>query len=124
MPACETSAPTTGRYSELTEVYDELEEATAVQRRLGCPVIDISELSIEETAQRILRTVEGRKAEAAAAEGHVTAKPPVPWWRWAIWWMLLGLSLLVFYVAAHADLAGAERACVAGGVPLAQTPRR
>jgi hypothetical protein len=28
----------------------------------------------------------------------VTAKPPVPWWRWAIWWMLLGLSLLVFYV--------------------------
>jgi regulator of PEP synthase PpsR (kinase-PPPase family) len=55
-------------YSGLTEVYDELEEATAVQRRLGCPVIDISELSIEETAQRILRTVEGRKAEAAAAE--------------------------------------------------------
>ena len=56
-------------YSGLTEVYDELEEATAVQRRLGCPVIDISELSIKETAQRILRTVEGRKAEAAAAEG-------------------------------------------------------
>ena len=39
-----------------------------MQRRLGCPVIDISDLSIEETAQRILRTVEGRKAEAAAAE--------------------------------------------------------
>src|SRR6266545_1423565 len=45
-----------------------LDEAAAVQRRLGCPVIDISELSIEETAQRILRTVEGRKAEAAAPE--------------------------------------------------------
>ena len=56
------------RYAELTEVYDELDEAAAVQRRLGCPVIDISELSIEETAQRILRTVEGRKAEAAAPE--------------------------------------------------------
>src|SRR5438034_512014 len=56
------------RYAELTEVYDELDEATAVQRKLGCPVIDISELSIEETAQRILRTVEGRKAAAAAAE--------------------------------------------------------
>jgi hypothetical protein len=28
----------------------------------------------------------------------VTTKPPVPWWRWAIWWTLLGLSLLVFYV--------------------------
>ena len=49
-------------------MYDELDEAAAVQRRLGCPVIDISELSIEETAQRILRTVEVRKAEAAASE--------------------------------------------------------
>ena len=55
------------RYAELAEVYDELDESTAVQRRLGCPVIDISELSIEETAQQILRTVEGRRAEAAAA---------------------------------------------------------
>jgi regulator of PEP synthase PpsR (kinase-PPPase family) len=57
------------RYAELDEIYDELEEATAVQRRLGCPVIDISELSIEETAQRILRTVESRKAQAAAESG-------------------------------------------------------
>jgi regulator of PEP synthase PpsR (kinase-PPPase family) len=56
------------RDAELTEVYDELDVAAAVQRRLGCPVIDISELSIEETAQRILRTVESRKAEAAAPE--------------------------------------------------------
>src|SRR3982751_2117756 len=53
-------------YSELGEIYDELDEATAVQRRLRCPVIDISELSIEETAQQILRTVESRRAEAAA----------------------------------------------------------
>ena len=57
------------RYAELTEVYDELDEAAAVQRRLGCPVIDISELSIEETAQQILRTVESRKSEATASEG-------------------------------------------------------
>jgi [pyruvate, water dikinase]-phosphate phosphotransferase / [pyruvate, water dikinase] kinase len=55
------------RYAELQEIYDELEEASAIHRRLGCPVIDISELSIEETAQRILRTVEGRRAEATAA---------------------------------------------------------
>ena len=55
------------RYSELTEIYEELDQATAVHRRLGCPVIDISELSIEETAQRILRTVESRKAESSAA---------------------------------------------------------
>ena len=55
------------RYAELMEIYEELDEAAAVQRRLGCPVIDISELSIEETAQRILRTVEQRRAESAAA---------------------------------------------------------
>ena len=54
-------------YAELAEIYEELDEATGVQRRLGCPVIDISELSIEETAQRILRTVEQRRAESAAA---------------------------------------------------------
>jgi regulator of PEP synthase PpsR (kinase-PPPase family) len=48
------------RYAELLEIYDELEEATAVHRRLGCPVIDVSELSVEETAYRIIRLVEQR----------------------------------------------------------------
>ena len=48
-------------------MYDELDEATAVHRRLGCPVIDISELSIEETAQRALRLVEERRRASAAA---------------------------------------------------------
>jgi [pyruvate, water dikinase]-phosphate phosphotransferase / [pyruvate, water dikinase] kinase len=54
------------QYAELMEVYEELDVAAAVHRRLGCPVIDISELSIEETAQQILRTVESRRAEVAA----------------------------------------------------------
>src|SRR5438552_3282361 len=54
------------RYAELAEIYDELEVATAVHRRLGCPVIDISELSIAETAERILRTAESRKAQVQA----------------------------------------------------------
>jgi len=55
-----------GRYAELLAIYEELDEAAALQRRLGCPVIDVSELSIEETAQRIIKLVERRKAEAAA----------------------------------------------------------
>ena len=54
------------RYAELTEVYEELDEAKALHRRLGCPVIDISELSIEETAHRIIRMVEERTAERQA----------------------------------------------------------
>jgi regulator of PEP synthase PpsR (kinase-PPPase family) len=55
------------QYAELVEIYEELEQASAIHRRLGCPVIDISDLSIEETAQRILRTVEQRRAESRAA---------------------------------------------------------
>jgi [pyruvate, water dikinase]-phosphate phosphotransferase / [pyruvate, water dikinase] kinase len=53
-------------YGELVEIYDELEEAAALHRRLGCPVVDISELSIEETAARVIRLVERRRVEAGA----------------------------------------------------------
>ena len=53
------------QYAELMEIYDELEQATKLQRKLGCPVIDISELSIEETAHRVLRTLEERRGETA-----------------------------------------------------------
>ena len=47
-------------YADLNEVYEDLEHAAAVHRRIGCPVIDVSELSIEEIALRIVHTVEGR----------------------------------------------------------------
>jgi hypothetical protein len=53
------------RYAELMEIYEELEQAAKLHRRIGCPVIDISEISIEETAQRVLRVVEDRKADGA-----------------------------------------------------------
>jgi regulator of PEP synthase PpsR (kinase-PPPase family) len=56
-------------YAELLEIYDELEEASGVHRRLGCPVIDVSDLSIEETAQRVIRLVERRRAGMAEAAG-------------------------------------------------------
>jgi regulator of PEP synthase PpsR (kinase-PPPase family) len=38
------------KYAQLVDVYSELEHAEAIHRRLGCPVIEITELSIEETA--------------------------------------------------------------------------
>jgi regulator of PEP synthase PpsR (kinase-PPPase family) len=63
-------APNRG-YAELMEIYDELEQASVLHRRLGCPVIDISDLSIEETAMRIIRIVESRRAEAAAEHTSV-----------------------------------------------------
>jgi hypothetical protein len=54
------------RYAELEEIYTELEEAAKLQRRLRCPVIDVSELSVEETAMRIIRLVERRRRAARA----------------------------------------------------------
>jgi hypothetical protein len=52
------------RYADLLEIYRELEQAETFQRRLGCPVIDVTELSIEETAHRVIRIVQERRAEA------------------------------------------------------------
>jgi len=49
------------RYAELDAIYSELDEAAALHRRLRCPVIDVSELSVEETSMRIIRLVERRK---------------------------------------------------------------
>jgi regulator of PEP synthase PpsR (kinase-PPPase family) len=54
------------RYAELEGVYAELEEASKLHRRLRCPVIDVTELSVEETAMRILRLVEKRRRSTAA----------------------------------------------------------
>jgi [pyruvate, water dikinase]-phosphate phosphotransferase / [pyruvate, water dikinase] kinase len=51
-------------YTQLVSIYEELDEAASVHRRLGCPVIEISERSIEETAARVIRLIERRQAEA------------------------------------------------------------
>ena len=64
-------------YAHLVGIYEELEEAAAVHRRLGCPVIDVSELAVEETAHRIIRLVEERKVEAARAAA-ASAAPALP----------------------------------------------
>ena len=55
------------QYAELLQIYEELDHASAIHRRLGCPVIEVSELSIEETAHRVVRIVTQRKAEAQAS---------------------------------------------------------
>jgi regulator of PEP synthase PpsR (kinase-PPPase family) len=54
------------QYAEMLEIYDELEEAAALHRRLGCPVIEVTGLSIEETAHRVIRLVDRRRQEAHA----------------------------------------------------------
>jgi [pyruvate, water dikinase]-phosphate phosphotransferase / [pyruvate, water dikinase] kinase len=55
------------RYAALAEIYEELDDAASIQRRLGCPVLDVSDLSVEETAMRIIRIVDQRRRELAPA---------------------------------------------------------
>ena len=50
------------------EVFEELEAASRIHRRLGCPVIDVSELSVEETAMRIIRLVADRHRRRETAQ--------------------------------------------------------
>ncbi len=54
-------------YAQLAEIYEELDEAAAIHRRLGCPVIDVTGLSIEETAHRMTRLVARRRAAVTAS---------------------------------------------------------
>jgi regulator of PEP synthase PpsR (kinase-PPPase family) len=54
------------KYADLVGIYEELEQAEAIHRRLGCPVIEVSNLAIEETARRIIHLVEQRRLAAKA----------------------------------------------------------
>lgn len=51
-------------YTELTRIYDELDEVSRLQRRLGCPIIDTTSLALEEAAGRVIEILE-RRREAA-----------------------------------------------------------
>jgi hypothetical protein len=57
----------TRQYAELLEIYEELEQAEELHRRLACPVIDVTGLSIEETAHRVLRLLDRRRQETTVA---------------------------------------------------------
>lgn len=64
-----------GDYVELVKIYEELDNAQAVHHRLGCPVIDVSNLAIEETAHRIVQLVEQRKGANGQWPGPETPGP-------------------------------------------------
>lgn len=51
-------------YTELVKIFDELDEVSAVQRRLGCPVIDTTTLALEEAAGRVIEMVQRRRDSA------------------------------------------------------------
>jgi regulator of PEP synthase PpsR (kinase-PPPase family) len=54
------------RYAELEAIYEELEYAKAIHRKLGCPVLDVTDAAVEETAHRVIRLVQQRSVKAIA----------------------------------------------------------
>lgn len=59
-------------YAELAKIYDEFDEIKAIQRSLGCPVIDTTKMALEESASRIIDIVDDR----ARAIGRSLRQPP------------------------------------------------
>lgn len=56
-------------YADLARILAELEMAAQIQRRLGCPVIDVSNLAVEESALRVINLVEERSREGGGGDG-------------------------------------------------------
>lgn len=54
-------------YTELIRIYAELDEVGAIQRRLGCPVIDTTALALEEAAGRVIEIVDRRRMAATGS---------------------------------------------------------
>ena len=90
-----------------------------MHRRLGCPVLEVSELSIEEISHRIIQLVERRKAEGAAREAEA-ARSDVALGR-LVHGARRGARPLLR--AVHAVLVRPARAGLARRVPGAASPR-
>ncbi len=52
-------------YTDLVKIFDELDEVAQLQRTLGCPVIETTDLALEEAAGRVIEVVQ-RRREAAS----------------------------------------------------------
>lgn len=51
-------------YADLGEIHEELDSAARFHKQLGCPVVDVSELAIEEAAGRVADIVDERRRAA------------------------------------------------------------
>lgn len=58
-------------YANLLKIYAEMDEITAIQKRLGCPILDTTKTALEESAARVIDVVEAR----AQANGTKLRRP-------------------------------------------------
>ncbi len=56
-------------YADLAKILEELDDCTSVFRKLGCPVIDVSNLAVEESALRVINLVEERSRAEGDGDG-------------------------------------------------------
>ena len=56
-------------YADLAKILDELDDCTSIFRKLGCPVIDVSNLAVEESALRVINLVEERSRAEGDTDG-------------------------------------------------------
>ncbi|HWR40596.1 MAG TPA: pyruvate, water dikinase regulatory protein [Patescibacteria group bacterium] len=61
--------PPENNYANIDRINQELEYARTIMDKIGCPVIDVSNKAIEETANRILEIANRNKQELQNAEG-------------------------------------------------------
>lgn len=47
-------------YNNLTQICDELDEVAKIHRKLGCPIINTTDMALEESAARVIDIVEER----------------------------------------------------------------
>jgi hypothetical protein len=56
-------------YADLAKILEELDDCMRVFRKLGCPVIDVSNLAVEESALRVINLVEERSRAEGDGDG-------------------------------------------------------
>lgn len=59
-------------YSSLLQICDELDAVEKIHRKLGCPVINTTDVALEESAARVIDLVD----ERAGRLGHQLRRPP------------------------------------------------
>ncbi len=64
------SAGSAARYADLSEIYEELEATAKLHKRLGCPVIDVTRLAIEEAAARCAELIDERRRVTLQGVAH------------------------------------------------------
>lgn len=68
-----------GGYADLAKIYHELDEVRKIQRQLACPIIDTTDLALEEAAGRVVDIVDERAQKAGSRlrrlSGSLRLKP-------------------------------------------------